>query len=78
MKTAISIPDGVFQAAERLARRLRVSRSELYAKAVSVFVQQHDETRITDRLDEVYAVEDASVDSLVSRLQALSIQPEEW
>ena len=78
MKTAISIPDGVFQAAERLARRLRVSRSELYATAVSVFVQQHDETRITDRLDEVYAVEDSSVDSLVSRLQALSIQPEEW
>ena len=34
MKTAISIPDEVFRSAERLAQRLGVSRSELYAKAV--------------------------------------------
>jgi hypothetical protein len=31
MKTAISIPDAIFAEAERLARRLEKSRSELYS-----------------------------------------------
>jgi len=34
MKTTISIPDDVFQAAERLARRTKKSRSQLFNDAV--------------------------------------------
>jgi len=54
MKTAISIPDNVFRAAERLARRLGLSRSELYARAVAEFVAQHRGQDITERLNAVY------------------------
>lgn len=54
MKTAVSVPDGLFQKAEAAARRLRVSRSELYAKAIAEFLKQEDGTAITERLNEVY------------------------
>ena len=35
MKTAISLPDELFAAAEKLAERLGVSRSQLYATALA-------------------------------------------
>jgi hypothetical protein len=53
MKTAVSIPDDVFQDAERLAVRLQTSRSRLYAQALAEFVARHDEDGITLRLDQV-------------------------
>lgn len=59
MKTAISIPDPLFERAELLARRFHISRSELYARAVERFVEAHDEAITRAALDAVYA-EDAS------------------
>jgi len=53
MKAAISIPDDVFEAGERLARRLRTSRSELYARALADFVAQHDEDQVTAAMNRV-------------------------
>lgn len=38
MKVAISLPDPVFRDAETLARRLRKSRSKLYAEAIADYV----------------------------------------
>jgi len=46
MKTAISIPDDVFEEAERLADRLQTSRSQLYTRALAEFVARHDEDRV--------------------------------
>lgn len=54
MKTAISIPDRVFRSAEQLAARLRVSRSELYSKALVELVEKHRDDLITSRLNEIY------------------------
>lgn len=48
MKTAISIPDDVFQGAERLARRMRKSRSQLYSEAVKEYVARHAPEEITE------------------------------
>ncbi|MBM4123516.1 MAG: hypothetical protein FJ246_00950 [Nitrospira sp.] len=79
MKTAISIPDTEFEAAERLAKRLRVSRSQLYRKAITDFVARHAETRVTEKLNEVYAEPAESVlDELWQRAQAKSVQTNEW
>jgi len=44
MKTAVSVPDEVFDEAEHLAKRLKISRSELYAKALAEFVSRHAPT----------------------------------
>jgi len=53
MKTAVSIPDNVFQDAERLADRLQTSRSQLYARALSEFVARHDDDRVTASINKV-------------------------
>ena len=82
MKTAISIPDQVFDAAEALARRLGVSRSELYAKAVEAFIAQHRSQGVTARLDAVYSSENNSLDDTFYDLQLRSIdtdnRQEDW
>lgn len=41
MKTAISLPDGAFQAVDACAKRLRLTRSGLLAAAVRDFVARH-------------------------------------
>jgi len=78
MKTAISIPDDVFQAAEELSKRLGMSRSELYAKAVATFVKSHKNTRVKETLNAIYATEDSRLDPALMALQALSLPKEDW
>ncbi|NBO93994.1 MAG: hypothetical protein EBV06_17060 [Planctomycetia bacterium] len=53
MKTAISIPDDLFNDAERLVARFKTSRSELYSRAIAEFVARHDDEAVTRALDEV-------------------------
>ena len=78
MKTAISIPDDVFVSADSLAKRLCMSRSELYTRAIKQYVAECRHTGVRERLDEVYASENASVDPAVLNAQAISIPMEEW
>ena len=54
MKTAVSIPDPVFRSADELAARLRISRSELYSRALAAIIDQHRDSLITERLNAVY------------------------
>ena len=53
MKTAISIPDEVFAEAEKLARRLKKSRSELYSRALREYVARHGPDYVTETLDRI-------------------------
>ncbi|MCC5848180.1 MAG: hypothetical protein JJU29_08805 [Verrucomicrobia bacterium] len=53
MKTAVSIPDEVFEQGERLAHRLHTTRSQLYARALADFVVQHEDDKITSSMNEV-------------------------
>lgn len=53
MKVAVSIPEPIFADAERLAKRLKTSRSELYARALDAYVDKHDPDRITERINAV-------------------------
>lgn len=78
MKTAISIPDPVFDAAEKLAARLRVSRSELYSRALREYLADRLERSVTERLDEVYAGEESSLDPALARLQSASLDRDDW
>ena len=78
MKTAISIPDKVFRSADSLAKRLGISRSELYATAITEFMSKHQGRHVTVRLDAVYAEEDSSLSHNLIQLQAKSLAREEW
>lgn len=57
MKTAISIPDDVFEDAERLARRLGHSRSQLYSRALRAFVARYETDQVTSALDAIVSDE---------------------
>lgn len=78
MKTAISIPDPIFRAAERVAKRKGMSRSELYARAVEALVRAEDEREITAQLDRLYAREPSGLDATLAGLPARAVEPEEW
>jgi len=51
MKTAVSIPDELFEEAERLARRVKRSRSEVYSRALAEYVARHAPDRVTEAMD---------------------------
>jgi len=53
MKTAISLPDEVFTDADTLAKRLKVTRSQLYAKALGEYISRHAPDAVTDALNQV-------------------------
>ncbi|MBV9388034.1 MAG: hypothetical protein JOZ78_16545 [Chroococcidiopsidaceae cyanobacterium CP_BM_ER_R8_30] len=78
MKTAISIPNPLFEAAEQFAKRMGLSRSELYAVALREDLQVHKRNQITRQLDAVYADEDSSLDPLFVKLQAHMLSEENW
>ena len=78
MKTAISLPDDLFRLAEATARRLRVSRSELYAKALAEYLTRQTESAITERLNDVYSQSPAKVDSALNRAQLRTLEKDNW
>ena len=51
MKTAVSIPDDTFRAAERLARRMKKSRSEVYSRALADYLARHLPDEVTAAMD---------------------------
>ena len=62
MKTAVSIPNPLFQKAERQRRKLGVSRSELYATALEHLLSEEPDLEVTEALERVYGVEDSDLD----------------
>jgi metal-responsive CopG/Arc/MetJ family transcriptional regulator len=78
MKTAISIPDTIFEAAENFAKRMGLSRSELYAIALQEYLKAHRSDRITEQLDAVYADEDSSLDPFLVKIQTHTLPEETW
>jgi metal-responsive CopG/Arc/MetJ family transcriptional regulator len=78
MKTAVSVPDDLFRQADAEARRLRVSRSELYAKAIEEFLKKQTGSAVTERLNEVYSRHTAKVDPALHRAQVKSLKKEVW
>jgi predicted transcriptional regulator len=78
VKTAVSIPDPLFDAADRLARRRRMSRSALYAEALELLLEQHADDDVTARLNELYAEVDSSPDPFLQALTRRMLESEEW
>lgn len=78
MKTAISIPDTVFKAAERTSKRLGMSRSEFYSRAVEAYVNASRAKGVREALDTVYAEEDSSLDPVLMAMQLTSLKREDW
>ncbi|GAB4370293.1 MAG: hypothetical protein Kow00121_10880 [Elainellaceae cyanobacterium] len=78
MKTAISLPNSVFEEAEALADQLGVSRSELYTKALQAFLQKYDRNQRLNKLNQVYSEQPVDLDSIVAKMQSMSLPHEDW
>jgi len=78
MKTAISLPDEVFQDAEKLACRLKVSRSELYARALQDYVRQHAPDAVTEAYNRVCSEVESQPDDFMRRAARATLKRAEW
>lgn len=78
MKTAISLPDSVFEQAEVLAQQLGLSRSELYTKALQAYLKRYNRDRILLKLNQVYSRESSELDPVMARMQFMSLPREDW
>lgn len=78
MKTAISLPDAIFREAERLARRLKKSRSRLYQEAVAEYVARHAPEAITEALNRMAAEVDTRPGPFYSAAARRLLGRSEW
>ena len=78
MKTAVSLPDRLFRQADRLARKLKKSRSQLYAEAIAEYLTRHDPEAITAALDRLAERVDTGADALVVAAAAGTLRASEW
>lgn len=78
MKTAISIPDELFDDAERLARAMNKSRSRLYGDAVREYVARHSADQITEALDQVLDVATSGDRDFVTGAARRVLERSDW
>jgi len=78
MKTAVSVPQDVFERAERLARREGRSRSDVYSAALREYVARHAPDEIVDALDRVVAEVGAESDAFVAAAARRTLASSEW
>jgi len=67
MKTAVSLPDGIFNEVENFAKEHNYSRSEVFVIAIQRFLEQRKSARILKALDEVYAENDSDRENAVRK-----------
>jgi metal-responsive CopG/Arc/MetJ family transcriptional regulator len=78
VKTAISIPEQIFLRAEETAKRLGMNRSQLFSTALSEFLERHQQTKITEKLNEVYSDQVSELDAALAKMQFSSLGTEDW
>lgn len=81
MKTAISLPDKLFERAERVAQQLNLNRSQLYARALQEYLDRNDPAAITAAFNAVYSVEVSEIDPVLWQMQYLTLKEsseDEW
>jgi antitoxin MazE6 len=78
MKTAVSIPDQIFEQAERLARRTRKSRSHVFSSALREYVARHSPDDVTEAMDRVCEQVGRDSDPFVARAARKALERSEW
>jgi predicted DNA-binding protein len=78
VKTAISLPDDLYQRGEAYASRQALSRSELYARALESYLETHDDASITAALNDLYGEEDSTLVPNVDALSLEALRQQEW
>lgn len=72
MKTDISIPNRMHQAAEKLAKELGISLSELYTATLTAYVSDHEKESVAEGLDTVYTTQPSTVEPELVEMQIIA------
>ena len=78
MKTAVSIPDGTFERADRLARRTRRSRSKLFADALEEYLDRHAPDAVTEAMNATLTDVGETRDAFIAAAAARTLRESEW
>jgi len=78
MKTAVSVPDDVFEEAERYARKVGKSRSQLYGEALRQYLLRHVPDAVTAAMNEVCAKLDQDEDHFVRTASRQMLRRQSW
>jgi predicted transcriptional regulator len=78
VKTAVSLPDSLFDEAERLAEDLDLSRSELYRRALEEYLARHTDERVTRALDKLATEIDTRPDSFLREAARRVLDRTSW
>jgi len=78
MKTAVSIPDEVFEGAERLARRTRRSRSRIFSDALREYLARHSSDEVTQAINQACSEIGDEQDSFSASAARRMLQRSQW
>lgn len=78
MKTAVSVPDDVFEKVERFARRAHRSRSEVFSAALREYVARHAPDEVTEAMDRVLAAVNNESDAFLRAAGHRVLEQTEW
>ncbi|HXF40654.1 MAG TPA: ribbon-helix-helix domain-containing protein [Blastocatellia bacterium] len=78
MRTSVSVPDDTFEEAERLARRMKKSRSELFSHALEEYVALHAPDNVMDSMNQVCVEIDTETDTFGSAAARRTLERVEW
>lgn len=78
MKTAVSIPDDLFDQADRLAHRMNTSRSAIYAQALAEYLARHDDDQVTELMNQAIEEAGAADASFANAAARRTLEETEW
>lgn len=78
MKVAISLPDDIYEEADRVAHRMQTSRSQLYSRALREFLQRHDQDHVTETMNRVCEEVGLEDDGFYRRAAWRVFEKDEW
>ncbi|MEM9462319.1 MAG: hypothetical protein AAGF11_49660 [Myxococcota bacterium] len=78
MKTAVSVPDELFEAAERQAKRTKKSRSQLYAEALAEYLARHAPEEVLEAMNAVVDQLHEPADPFVATASQRALRRSEW
>ena len=78
MKTAISVPNEVYEQAEELARRTGRTRSEIYSTALRDYLAHHQAVPVTAAMDQALEELDPEPDAFLDAVARETLAGVEW
>jgi len=78
MKTAVSIPDEVFEKVERFARRAKRSRSEVFSAALKEYIARHAPDEVTVAINLALESISDQKDEFVTEAARRVLEKTEW